>query len=103
MKPTASHRATPKAPRLSDSFSASITDELHRYDEHLRDVRGLAAGTRKDRLLIAGLVLQQQFNVHAIDISRLQPASLQMPSGRTGSRRSLGGCSPAVQVGGLPP
>ena len=57
MKPTASHRATPKAPPLSASFSASVTDELHRYDEHLRDVRGLAAGTRKDRLVIAGLLL----------------------------------------------
>jgi hypothetical protein len=37
MKPTASHRATPKAPPLSASFSASVTDELHRYDEHRAD------------------------------------------------------------------
>jgi hypothetical protein len=39
MKPTASHRATPKAPPLSASFSASVTDELHRYDEHPLAVR----------------------------------------------------------------
>jgi site-specific recombinase XerD len=73
MKPTASHRAPPKAPRLSASFSAIVTDEQSRYDKYLLDVRGLAAGTRKDRLLIAGLLLQQKFKEQAIDISRLRP------------------------------
>lgn len=94
MKPTASHRATPKAPPLSDSFSASITDELHRYDEHLRDVRGLAAGTRKDRLLIAGLVLQQRFKEQPVDISSLRPDDVrqflarQLETHRTASNAS---------------
>jgi hypothetical protein len=44
MTATALHRATPKA-RKSASFPAYITDELRRYDEHLRDVRGLAETT----------------------------------------------------------
>jgi site-specific recombinase XerD len=77
MKPTALHRAPPKAPHLSASFSASVTDELSRYDKYLRDVRGLAAGTRKDRLLIAGLLLQQKFKEQAIDISRLRPEDVR--------------------------
>jgi hypothetical protein len=29
----------------ASTYSAYITEELRRYDEHLRDVRGLAAGT----------------------------------------------------------
>lgn len=71
MKPITTHRATPKA-RSSESFSAHITDELRRYDEHLRDVRGLAASTRKDRLYVAGMLLRQKFKGCAIDISRLR-------------------------------
>lgn len=72
MKPISSHRATPKA-RLSASFPAHIADELRRYDEHLRDVRGLAASTRKDRLYVAGMLLRQKFKRRAVDISRLRP------------------------------
>ena len=56
MKPTALHRATPKA-RSSASFLTHIAGELCRYDAHLRRVRGLAAATRKDRLYVAGLLL----------------------------------------------
>jgi hypothetical protein len=48
---------TPSIPGAS-IYSAHITDELRRYDEHLRDVRGLAAGTRRDRLRIIGWLLQ---------------------------------------------
>ena len=46
MKPTALRRATPKA-RSSASLLAHVAGELCRYDAHLRDVRGLAATTRK--------------------------------------------------------
>ena len=72
MKLISSHRATPKA-RSSASFPAHIADELRRYDEHLRDVRGLATGTRKDRLYVAGKLLRQKFKGGVIDISRLRP------------------------------
>ena len=93
MKPTASHRATPKA-RLSSSFSASVTGELCRYDEYLRDVRGLAAGTRKDRLLIAGLVLQQKFKELAIDISSLRPDDVrQFLAGQLDTHRTASNAS----------
>ena len=93
MKPTASHRATPKA-RLSSSFSASVTGELCRYDEYLRDVRGLAAGTRKDRLVIAGLVLQQKFKELAIDISSLRPDDVrQFLAGQLDTHRTASNAS----------
>jgi site-specific recombinase XerD len=71
MKPTTLHRAMPKA-RSSASFPAHIADELRRYDVHLRDVRGLAAGTRKGRLHVAGLLLQQKLKGNVIDIARLR-------------------------------
>jgi site-specific recombinase XerD len=72
MKATAFHRATPKAPKFA-SFPAHIADELRRYDEHLRDMRGLAATTRKDKCFVAGLLLQQKFKGRGMDISRLRP------------------------------
>ena len=93
MKPTASHRATPKA-RSSASLLAHIAGELCRYEEHLRDVRGLAATTRKDRLYVAGLLLQQKFKDRAIDISRLRPDDVrqflanQLEAHRTASNAS---------------
>ena len=60
MKRTSLHRAAQKA-RSSASSQTHVADELRRYDEHLRDVRGLAAGTRKGRLYVAGLLLQEKF------------------------------------------
>lgn len=47
----------PNSPE-SSTYSAYITEELRRYDEHLRDVRGLAAGTRKDRLRMKSAAAQ---------------------------------------------
>ena len=93
MKPISSHPATPKA-RSSASFPAHIADELRRYDEHLRDVRGLAASTRKDRLHVAGMLLRQKFKRRAVDISRLRPDDVrqflasQLEAHRTASNAS---------------
>jgi site-specific recombinase XerD len=93
MTATALHRATPKA-RKSASFPSHITDELRRYDEHLRDVRGLAATTRKDRCLVVGLLLQQELKGRAIDIARLRPDDVrqflarQLDAHRTSSNAS---------------
>ena len=50
----------PNSPEAS-TYSAYIKEELRRYDEHLQDVRGLSAGTRKDRLRIIGLLLEGKF------------------------------------------
>lgn len=72
METTTSPRATPKG-QSSASFSACITEELHHYNEHLRDVRGLAASTRTGRVRIVGLLLQQKFKGRTIQISRLRP------------------------------
>lgn len=37
----------------TSAFAVHITEELHHYDEHLHDVRGLAEGTRSHRELCA--------------------------------------------------
>ncbi|MHB1915591.1 MAG: tyrosine-type recombinase/integrase [Acidiferrobacteraceae bacterium] len=65
----------PDAPNIpaSSTFSAFITEELRRYDEHLRDVRGLAAATRKWRLRTIGLLLQEKFKHRRIVFARLRP------------------------------
>jgi integrase len=93
MKPTASHRGTPMS-RASVPFSASITEELRHYDDHLRDVRGLASGTRKGRLRVVGLLLQQRFKGRPIEMSRLRPDDIrqflarQLEACRTASNAS---------------
>ena len=63
---------TPNSPRTS-TYSAHITEELRRYDEHLRDVRGLAAGTRRDRLRIIGWLLEGKYKHREIVFARMQP------------------------------
>lgn len=59
--------------RASAVFTDHIDEELRHYDEHLRDVRGLASGTRRDRVRIAGCLLQQKFADDIVDISKLHP------------------------------
>jgi hypothetical protein len=62
----------PNAPEAS-TYSAYITEELRRYDEHLRDVRGLAAGTRKHRLRIIGWLLEGKFKHREIVFAQMRP------------------------------
>lgn len=62
----------PNSPGAS-TYSAHITEELRRYDEHLRDVRGLSAGTRKDRLRIISLLLEGKFKHREVVFTRMQP------------------------------
>ena len=57
--------------------SDSIGDELRRYDEHLRDVRGLSPGTRRDYLRITGRLLRQQFADEGVVIANLHPAGIR--------------------------
>ncbi len=93
MKPTTSRRGTPKS-RVSATFSACITEELCRYDEHLRDVRGLASGTRAGRLRIVGLLLKQKFKNRPIEIARLRPADVrQFLAGRLGAHKTASNAS----------
>jgi integrase len=76
MKPTTSHSAKPQA-LIPTLLSAHITDELRCYDAHLRDVRGLATGTRKGRLRTVGLFLQRKFRERAIEIGKLHPDDIR--------------------------
>jgi len=50
-----------------------IAEELRRYDEHLCDVRGLAAATRRNRVRIVGRLLQRKFAGRTLDIAKLRP------------------------------
>ena len=60
MNHTTSHRAVSGA-RPTAASTDHIAEELRRYDEHLRDVRGLAAATRRNCVRIVGRLLQQKF------------------------------------------
>ena len=62
----------PNSPEAS-TYSAYIKEELRRYDEHLRDVRGLSAGTRKDRMRIIALLLEGKFKHREVVFARMQP------------------------------
>ena len=88
MTHTTTHRAASGA-RPPAARSDHIVEELHRYDEHLRDVRGLAAGTRKDRLRVVGLLLQEKFKGRAIQIGKLRPDDIrQFLAAQWGAHRS---------------
>ncbi len=63
---------TPNSSETS-TYSACINEELRRYDEHLRDVRGLSAGTRKDRMRIIALLLEGKFKHREVVFARMQP------------------------------
>lgn len=76
MNPSAQSRRTqPACP--SAALSDAIADELRRYDDHLHDVRGLAASTRRNHCRIVGLLLQKKFADGTIDMSRLHAADVR--------------------------
>lgn len=88
MTQTTTHRAALGA-RPPAALADHIVEELHRYDEHLRDVRGLAAGTRKGRLRVVGVLLQENFRRHAIQIGKLRPDDIrQFLATRLGAHQS---------------
>jgi site-specific recombinase XerD len=88
MNHTATRRAAPGTETLAAS-SEYIAEELRRYDEHLHDLRGLAACTRKTRLRVVGLLLRQHFGERPIRIERLRPDDIrQFLAIQSGGRRS---------------
>ncbi|RZF23521.1 integrase [Paraburkholderia sp. UYCP14C] len=93
MKPTSLRPTNPNA-RSFASFPAHIADELHRYDAYLRDVRGLATETRKNRLRVVGLLLRYKFEHCAVDLGTLRPddihkfISIQLGAGASTSYAS---------------
>ena len=63
--------------RSSAETTAPIADELRRYDDHLRDVRGLAAGTRRDRCRIVAQLLRKKFAGGVINMAKLRPVDIR--------------------------
>ena len=58
MNPNAQPRSAQPA-RSPAAPSDPIADELRRYDDHLRDVRGLAAGTRRNHCRIVAQLFEE--------------------------------------------
>ena len=71
MNQTTTHRAASVA-REPAAYSDHITEELHRYEEHLRDVRGLVEGSCRQRTHIIGRLLHKKFAGRPIDIVELR-------------------------------
>lgn len=75
------------------SASGPIADELRRYDAHMRDARGLASGTRQDRLSIVQRLLQSKFAGREVVIGELLPEDIRCFIGE--QRKLLGTTSHA--------
>ena len=75
------NRTTPsrgaKLSRSSAETTDPIADELRRYDDHLRDVRGLAASTRRDRCRIVAQLLLKKFAGGVINMGKLRPVDVR--------------------------
>ena len=71
MNHTTSHRAVSGA-RPTAASTDHIAEELRRYDVHLRDLRGLAMGTRSQRARIVGRLLYWKFAGRPVDIAKLR-------------------------------
>ncbi len=54
-----------------------VADELCRYDEHMRDVQGLTAGTRRGRLRIVQRLLLRKFADSPVVIAELRPEDVR--------------------------
>lgn len=71
---------SPRSAKLLRSSAETpdlIADELRRYDDHLRDVRGLAAGTRRARCRIVARLLRKKFAGSVINMAKLRPADVR--------------------------
>lgn len=76
MNRTTLHRAA-RNTQPSAAFSGDVAEELRRYDEHLRDVRGLSPGTCRQRASIIGRLLRRKFADRPIDIASLRPEDVR--------------------------
>ena len=76
MDHTTEHHSASGARQLA-AMAGHITRELSRYDVHLRDVRGLAAGTRKHCTRIVGRLLHRKFAKRPIEIAKLRPDDIR--------------------------
>jgi hypothetical protein len=63
--------------RSSEEIPNPVADELRRYDDHLRDVRGLAAGTRHNRCRIVEQLLSKEFAAGIVNMDALRPVDIR--------------------------
>lgn len=61
----------------SAEISDPIADELRRYDDHMRDVRGLAAGTRRNHCRIVAQLLRKKFAGGVVTMAKLWPVDIR--------------------------
>jgi integrase len=76
--------------------TSPIADELSRYDTHMRNARGLAAGTRRGRLRILQRLLRSQFARQPVVVSSLKPEDVRQFIGDQLQR--LGTTSNAITI-----
>ena len=63
--------------RSSAEIPDPVADELCRYDDHLRDVRGLAAGTRRNHCRIVAQLLRKKFAGGVVNMAKLRAADVR--------------------------
>ena len=63
--------------RSSAELPDAIADELRRYDDHLHDVRGLAAETRRNRCRIVGQFLRKKFAGGVVTMAKLRAVDIR--------------------------
>jgi site-specific recombinase XerD len=71
MNQTTTHRAALDA-RESSAYSDHVSEELRRYEEHLRDVRGLVEAYCRQQSRIVGRLLHKKFADRQLDITELR-------------------------------
>ena len=76
MNPSTRSRSA-RSVRSTGTPSDPVADELRRYDGHLRDVRGLAAGTRRNHCRIVAQLLQKKFAGGVINMARVHAADVR--------------------------
>ena len=63
--------------RSSAEIPDPVADELCRYDDHLRDVRGLAAGTRRNHCRIVAQLLRKKLAGGVVNMAKLRAADVR--------------------------
>jgi integrase/recombinase XerC len=62
---------------MPPSPTGDIADELRQYDEHMHKVRGLGAGTRRNRLRTVQRLLLHKFGNRPVVIADMQPGDVR--------------------------
>lgn len=71
------NQLTPKPHSGIESVAVSIEEEVRDYDDHLRTVQGLSAGTRKGYRRLVHRLLSRQFADVLFDFADLKPSDIR--------------------------